>query len=50
MAAMDHDFPDMMDEQESLVQSADSAEGPFPRPGPAQVCLITEVTIIYSII
>ncbi|CAE7455546.1 Scn5a [Symbiodinium microadriaticum] len=33
MAAMDHDFPDMMDEQESLVQSADSAEGPFPRAG-----------------
>ncbi|OLQ09583.1 Sodium channel protein type 5 subunit alpha [Symbiodinium microadriaticum] len=30
---MDHDFPDMMDEQESLVQSADSAEGPFPRAG-----------------
>ncbi|CAE7391472.1 Scn11a, partial [Symbiodinium sp. CCMP2456] len=33
MAAMDHDFPDMMDEQESLVNSADSAEGPFRRSG-----------------
>lgn len=32
MAAMDHDFPDMMDEQESLVHSADSAD-PFPRSG-----------------
>ena len=42
MAAMDHDFPDMMDEQESLVHSADSAD-PFPRRGPAEIIFLSSL-------